>query len=126
LVAEAYDELHEHRLSRLVEHGLELAYVKDYVRQSQQRLLVAPLLARLAQGQVDLQPFIQTYLDELRIWPRNKQGYAPANLIALLRLHRGHLNALDFSRLVLRSAYLQGAKMQDASLAGAVIQDSAF
>ena len=31
----------------LIEHGLELAISKDYVRQTQQRLLVAPLLALL-------------------------------------------------------------------------------
>ena len=41
-IAEATSEMKQGRLSRLIEHGLELAPSKDYVRQTQQRLIVAP------------------------------------------------------------------------------------
>src|SRR5262249_23197784 len=54
------------------------------------------------------------------------QGYGPANLIALLRLLRGHLSDLDLSHLFIRGAYLQGTQMYDSSLAGTMIQDSTF
>jgi WD40 repeat protein len=56
----------------------------------------------------------------------DEQGYGPANLVALLRLHKGNLCGLDLSRLALREAYLQGVEMQDASLSGALIHNSAF
>src|SRR5712692_6301386 len=47
LIAEAASEIEHGQLVRLIEHGLELATVKEYVRQTQQRLLVAPLLAHV-------------------------------------------------------------------------------
>ena len=58
-------------------------------------------------------------LDQLRGWPQQSQGYGPANLVALLRLLRGHLRGLDLSRLALRGVSLQGVELQDATLAGA-------
>src|SRR5713226_7016831 len=45
LIAEVTSEIKQGRCSRLVEHGLELAPCKEYVRQTQQRLIVAPILA---------------------------------------------------------------------------------
>ena len=45
LIAEATSEIKQGLLSRLIEHGLELATSKEYVRQTQQRLIVTPILA---------------------------------------------------------------------------------
>src|SRR5256714_1604606 len=47
LIAEMTSEIKKGRFSRLIEHGLELATSKEYVRQTQQRLLVTPILAGL-------------------------------------------------------------------------------
>lgn len=47
LIAQLAGEIEEGRLSRLIEYGLELARAREYVRQCQQRLLVAPLLAQV-------------------------------------------------------------------------------
>jgi len=47
LIVEIASEIEQGRLSRLVEYGLELATAKEYVRQIQQSLIVAPLLAQL-------------------------------------------------------------------------------
>ena len=49
---------------------------------------------------------LDSLLDELRELPYEAQGYGPANLIALLRVQRGHLSGLDLSRLCLRGVYL--------------------
>jgi len=38
-------------------------------------------------------------LNQLRELADSTQGYGPANLIALLRLQRGHLSGLDLSKL---------------------------
>jgi len=65
-------------------------------------------------------------LDHLRGLPQTSQGYGPANLVALLRVLRGDLRGLDFSRLALRGVWLQGVQMQDARLSGAALQDSVF
>jgi WD40 repeat protein len=65
-------------------------------------------------------------LDQLRERADSAQGYGPANLIALLRLQRGHLSGLDLSQLCIRGAFLQGIEMQDTSLADALICDTVF
>src|SRR2546421_4751955 len=40
LIAEATSEIQQRRLDRLIQHGLEQAQAKEYVRQAQERLLV--------------------------------------------------------------------------------------
>ncbi len=47
LIAEGASEIEQGRLARLIEHGLELATAREYVRQTQTRLIVAPILANL-------------------------------------------------------------------------------
>jgi WD40 repeat protein/transcriptional regulator with XRE-family HTH domain len=129
LVTTASQEIGQGRLLRLLEHGLSQAGAKEYVRQTQQRLLLAPLLARLqsmCQGRAEVEGQLRAVLDALRERAEEAQGYGPANLVALLRLLRGDLRGLDLSRLALRGVYLQGVELQDARLSGAVLQDSVF
>ncbi len=148
LVAEGSREIKQGRLQRLIEHGLSQAQASEYVRQSQERLLVVPLLADLqnayrrrangagqergpgsAQGTTptaatSVEEQLLKLLNQLRGLPDSTQGYGPANLIALLRLLRGNLNGLDLSHLCIRGAYLQGIQMQEASVAFSLIRET--
>jgi WD40 repeat protein/transcriptional regulator with XRE-family HTH domain len=129
LVAQTSGEIQQGRLSRLIEHGLCQAQAKEYVRQTQERLLVAPLLARLQSvypRPADVEELFLSLLDQLRGRAEEAQGYGPANLVELLHMLRGDLRGLDLSRLALRGVYLQGVEMQDASLAGATLRDTVF
>jgi WD40 repeat protein/transcriptional regulator with XRE-family HTH domain len=129
LLAEAASEIEQGRLVRLIEHGLELATVKEYIRQTQQRLTVAPLLAQVRSAypeRGEVEERLLTLLVSLRARADYAQGYGPANLLALLRMLRGHLHGLDLSRLSIRGAFLQGVQMQDTSLAGATLRDTLF
>jgi WD40 repeat protein/transcriptional regulator with XRE-family HTH domain len=127
LIAEATHEIQQRRLSRLIQHGLELASTREYIRQTQERLLVVPLLTALQgayRGKAEVEKLLLSLLDEMREWADFAQGYGPANLIALLRLHRGHLRGLNLSRLMIRDAYLQSTEMQDTSLAWSTLRES--
>src|SRR5260370_10100226 len=129
LIAKASSEIQQSRLECLIQYGMEQADAKECVRQAQERLLLAPLLAHLQsvyQGRAEMEKLLLSLLDQLREWADYAQGYGPANLVALLRLQRGHLRGVDLSRLTIRGAYLQGIEMQDASMAGALIRDTAF
>ena len=129
LIAEAASEIEQGQLVRLIECGLCQAPAKEYVREIQERLLVAPVLTLLQgryQEQANVEARLLWLLDLLRGRDQAAQGYGPANLVALLQLVRGHLRGLDLSRLSLRGAFLQGVQMQDADLSGARLQDCVF
>ena len=129
LVRTASQEIVQGRLQLLREQSLSQAQAKDYVRQTQERLLLAPLLARLQSsvpGHVEVEPRLRSLLSEVRERALAVQGYGPANLVALLRLLRGDLRGLDLSQLALRGAYLQGVEMQDTTLAGARLRECVF
>src|SRR5712691_6312185 len=129
LVATASEEIGQGRLLRLREHGLSQALAKDYVRQTQERLLLAPLLARLEsmyQGRAEVEGRLRAGLDALRERAEEAQGYGPANLVALLELLRGDLRGLDLSHLTLRGVSLQGVELQDANLSGAMMRECIF
>ena len=129
LIAEVISEIKQGRCLHLVEHGLELASSKEYVRQTQQRLLLVPILAGLRSSyprRSALEEQLLARLSELREREDSAQGYGPANLLALLRELRGHLRGLDLSHLLLRSAYLQDVEMQDTTLSGARLEECAW
>src|SRR2546421_2241648 len=118
IVTQAMDHLHR--------YALEQAQAKDYVRETQVRLLVRPLLERLrAEFASDTRVVEQclSLLTHMRTEDGTSQGYGPANVIALLKALRSDLRGLDLSRLAIRGAYLQGVQMQDANLSGAVMRE---
>ncbi len=129
LIAEASREVEQGNLSRLIDHGLELAVAREYVRQTQQRLLVVPLLSHLRsgyRGRDEVEQRLLALLARLRERADYAQGYGSANLLAQLRELRGHLRGLDLSQLSIRGAALQGVEMQDTTLAGATVRDTTF
>ncbi len=128
------DELGE-RLSEEIVRGdpqqlrrvaLAQAQAKDYVRESQVRLLVQPLNARL-RAELGADALVEAHLlrllSQFRTEDEATQSYGPANVITLLTALRGHLRGLDLSRLAIRGAYLQGVELQDATLSGALLQE---
>jgi hypothetical protein len=107
--------------------ALAQAQAKDYVRKSQVRLLVQPLLERLRAEQganAQVEAHLLRLLTQFRTEDAVKEGYGPANVITLLTAQRGHLRGLDLSGLFIRGAYLQGVELQDATLSGALLQES--
>jgi len=129
LIAEASSEIEQGHLDRLNEYGFCQAQAKEYVREIQEHLLVAPLLTRLestSQGQADVEARFLWLLDHQRGRDQTSQGYGPANLVALLRLLRGDLRGLDLSGLSIRGAYLQGVQMQDTTLAGSHLHEAVW
>ena len=84
LVEQLAGEIMQGRLSLLIQHGLSQAHAREYVRQTQERLLVIPLLARLEStesGHVEVEQRLRSLLAEVRSWAQDRQGYAPANLV---------------------------------------------
>jgi len=129
LIEHIVAEIQRRELPSLCLYALSHALAKDYVRISQERLLVIPCLDRLLalyQQPSLLDAHLKQVLEALRQLPMEQQGYGPANILALLRHLNGHLRNLDLSQLALRSAYLQGVEMQHSSLRGARLRETIF
>src|SRR6266849_512338 len=129
LVERVSEQVERGGWEHLVQYALEQAGAKAYVRQAQERLIVAPIILRLQavyRGTEAVEEQLLGLLSQLREWEQKAVGYGPANLISLLRELRGHLRRIDLSRLAIRGAYLQGVEMQDATLAGATLRDTIF
>lgn len=129
LIGAAVSEIERGRLNFLLDHGLELANSKEYIREAQVRLIVTPLLARLRAAWPEsaaMQARLLALLEPLRGQSDEYQGYAPANLLALLRALRGDLSGLDLHQLAIRNADWRGVNLHDTSLAEATLRDAAF
>jgi WD40 repeat protein/transcriptional regulator with XRE-family HTH domain len=119
LIETVADEIRLGQPRLLVQQPLIKAQAKEYVRQTQERLIGSPILQRL-NGQ-HAEPLAEhrllALLDAWRGQPSVDQGYGPGNVVNLLRQLRGDLRRMDLSRLSIRHAYLQSVDAQDASLA---------
>jgi WD40 repeat protein/transcriptional regulator with XRE-family HTH domain len=126
LAAEVADEIQRGQPVLLVQQALIEALAKDYVRQTQERLIGEAVLEQLQshRDECGLEQRLVALLGVWRARPAAEQGYGPGNVVNLLRLLRGHLRGLDLSHLALRQAYLAGVEAQDASLAGAHLADA--
>jgi WD40 repeat protein/DNA-binding XRE family transcriptional regulator len=119
LIERVCDEVLSGKPALLVRHVLVKAQAHEYVRRSQERLTALPLLERISTSLGSAETNEERLLALLEGWRGcawEEQGYGPGNVVNLLRLLRGDLRGLNFSRLALRQVYLAGVDMQDASL----------
>ena len=121
-----YQELCNDDLTAFDRYALLKAHSKDYVRESQSRMLLQPLATRLVAhyGRTRLNQKAQEWLHRLRADERI--GYAGGNLLNLLLHLRSPLKAFDFSNMTIRQAYLQGVTLHDVCFSAAHLLDSLF
>ena len=128
LAEKVADEISSVQAVILVEQPLIQAQAKDYVRQSQERLIGVPILQRMnaQHTETETEQRLVSLLENWRHYSHAEQGYGPGNVVNLLRLLRGQLRGLDLSRLTIRQAYLADVEAQGASLAGAHLANTAL
>ncbi|MCB0094451.1 MAG: pentapeptide repeat-containing protein, partial [Caldilineaceae bacterium] len=114
-------------LSFLNRFALLKAQAKEYVRQSQARLIIQSLAERLAVkvGKAQIAASIPRLLEALRA-ADVKTGYAAGNLLNLLLAMQIDASGLDFSGLNLRQAFLRGMTLPNVNLRGADLTHTVF
>ena len=115
-------------LAMLNRFALVKAQAKEYVRESQRRMMLQPVVERLAQelGTAGLATRVQAILAGLRAAAPRAPGYAGGNLLNLL-LHAGiDVAGYDFSRLSVWQADLQGRVGVGLDLGAADLTGAAF
>ena len=126
LIDHVCQELVEGILESFNRYALLKAQAKDYIRESQRRLILQPVGERLAAtfGPVDLVHKLRGYLDRLR--EEMPQGYAGGNILNLLLHYKSALSGFDFSNIAVWQAYLQGKVLADVDLSRANLRAAVF
>ena len=110
-------------------HALSKAQTNDYLRITQHRLILTPLVAQL-QRHVGYGDATKACLDRAlsRLKDRSYQvpGYAAGNLIKLFHQLGVDLGGYDFSQLPVMQVYLQGVNLRRVNLAQADLTKSVF
>lgn len=104
-------------------HSLLKAQAKDYVRDTQARLILKPLAERLIstfENNQVLEDKLNLILASVREKPTRETGYVAGNVINLLRQMQIDLSGWDFSNLTVWQAYVQDATLSGVNFAGAM------
>jgi WD40 repeat protein len=122
------DEIHAETASLLASHALLKAQAKEYVRETQVRLILIPIIERLLARltREELEQKCKALLASLSETSSQKPTYAAGNLLNLLIHMRYDLRGYDFSRLSIRQAFLQGKLLPEVNFAYADLATSVF
>src|SRR6266487_946788 len=109
-------------------HALLKAQAKDYIRKSQFQLILNVIAQRLftVLGRSNLEEKFRQRLVALRNLPEPQNNYEAGNILNLLVQTGYNLRSADFSRLVVRQADLQEAKLPEVNFAHADLTTSMF
>jgi WD40 repeat protein len=127
LIDKITSEINSETLELFLSHALIKATAKDYLRESQIRLILQPIADRL----------LDIFKSKEAIAERSKRlilklrdicavGYGAGNQINLLRQLKIDLTGFDFSDLPIRQAYLCELELHQVNFAGADLTDSVF
>jgi WD40 repeat protein len=123
------EEIQTGQLNLFNSHALFKATAKDYVRDTQIRLIAKPVLARLIEifGDVaQLETQLQQRLMQIKQQPIAEQGYAGGNLLNLLCQLKVDIRQYDFSNLLIRQAHLQDQILHGVNFAAATFDQTVF
>jgi WD40 repeat protein/transcriptional regulator with XRE-family HTH domain len=115
--------------SLLQTHALIKAQDKDYIRSSQIRVMLTPLIDRLLSqlgSQKDIVYQLNQILDRLQTECPNRAGYAGGNIINLLRHLQVDLSDYDFSYLSIWQADFQDANLHRVNFTNSDLSKSRF
>ena len=110
-------------------HGLMKAQVKDYIRDSQARIIMQPLVDRLLMqlgSPKQVVHKLRRLLAIARAHPSEQPHYGAGNLLNLLRHLEADTTGYDFSGLSIRQAYLQDVSLHQVNFTQARFVDCAF
>ncbi|WOB41969.1 AAA family ATPase [Thermoleptolyngbya oregonensis NK1-22] len=109
-------------------HAVLQPQAKDYIRETQTRMILAPLAKRLLenQTQIQLEERVRSHLQHLRCTSQARSGYTAGTLLNLLVQLGTDLTGWDFSELAVWNAYLRGVNLHRVNFTGANLMRSGF
>jgi len=127
-----YEEIATEEPGLLLSHALMKATAKDYIRASQIRLILEPIIDRLNarfKSKKNIEAQLQRILVKLQKESSASSGYGGGNIINLLSQSKINLANYDFSHLTIKQADLRqvnlaGVNFQNAALANSVFAET--
>ena len=123
------EEISHEKLTLFTTHAFIKARANDYIRESQIRVLLEPIAARIRINFGSITT-IQTKLNQLLSKLREQlpclSGYAAGNIINLFCHFQINLANYDFSNLTIWQAYLQGINLHHVNFAGSDLSKTVF
>jgi WD40 repeat protein len=129
LIEKVCTEITSSEIDLLRSHALLKATAKEYLRDTQARLILKPIADRLLftfESQQLLENQLKPILASLRGKPTLETGYAAGNIINLLRQMQADLSGWNFSNLTVWQAYLPDTNLHQVNFAGANLANSVF
>ncbi|MDZ7950492.1 NB-ARC domain-containing protein [Nostoc sp. DedQUE09] len=125
-IDEVNQELNSQQVGLLHTLALIKATAKDYLRNTQIRLILKPIAERLQAQFANVEKYLNQLLSNLRLLAAQTPGYAIGNIINLLWQLKIDVSGYDFSELTIWQAYLQGMNLHQVNLTNSNLTKSVF
>ncbi len=127
-VEQVFREIDTETIRLFGSHALIKAQTRDYVRESQVRLILKPVAEQLLRtlGKERIEKKLKRMLSTLRETEPEEAIYVAGNILNLLVQLKADLRGYDFSSLIVRQAYLQGVSLPDVNFAHADLATCIF
>ncbi|OUL37663.1 hypothetical protein BV372_01505 [Nostoc sp. T09] len=129
LIEEVCQEIASGEVALLMSHPLMETSAKDYVRDTQIRLIIKPIIDRLINIfliKKNLENNLIKILNSLRDKFTVTSGYAGGNIINILCQLKTDLTSYNFSHLAIWQAYLRGINLHHVNFAKSDLRKSVF
>ncbi|WP_353931256.1 WD40 repeat domain-containing protein [Okeanomitos corallinicola TIOX110] len=125
-------EIQSGNINHLQSHTLLQAHTKDYVRESQRRVILTPIIDRLildifgcqSNLEVELKNILKTEKDKYKVTGRS--GYLGGNIINLACQLNTDLSSYDFSHLKIWQGYFQCINLHGVDFSYSDLSTSVF
>jgi WD40 repeat protein len=109
-------------------HALIKAQVKDYIRETQIRLILKPILEKLlySSSQEKIEGKFRQILSQIRSKSAQETAYIGGNILNLLCHLQTNLSGWDFSQITVLQAYLGRVNLHHVNFAHANLDKSVF
>jgi len=124
LIERMSNELSRDKLNFFNQYALIKATAKDYVRETQVRLILCPVTKNLTNINIKQQAVV--WLERAQDQPNLASGYVAGNLLNLFCQMNTEIRNYNFSHLTIRQAYLQNISLYSINFSHADLTKSVF